>query len=89
MRVPHFLIIDHFSIATLSYGSVGVLMVLTRQTLEINMEVKYPSFPSPSLAKLVKYSTLTILSSSKLFQLLVVKKGALFRGFCREGRTIQ
>jgi hypothetical protein len=89
MRAPHFLILDHFSIATLSSGSLCVLRVLARQTLEINMEVKDLSFPGPSLVKVVKYSTLAILSSSESFQLSVVKKGPLLRGFCREGRTVQ
>jgi hypothetical protein len=89
MRAPHFLILDHFSIATLSSGSLSVLRVLTRQTLEINTEVKDPSFPGPSLAKVVKYSTLTILSSSNHFQLSTMKKGTLLRVFCREGHTVQ
>jgi hypothetical protein len=85
MRAPHFLILDHFSFATLSSGSLSVLRVLTRQTLEISTEVKDPSFPGPSLAKVVKDSTLTILSSSNPFQLSFVKKGALLRGFLQRG----
>jgi hypothetical protein len=46
--------------------------------------VKDPSFPGPSLAKVVKDSTLTILSSSGSFQPSVVKEGAPLEDFCRE-----
>jgi hypothetical protein len=56
-----------FSICKLSSGSLRVLRVLTRQTLEINMEVKDTSFLDLSLAKVVKDSTLTILFSSDQF----------------------
>jgi hypothetical protein len=45
----------------LSFGILSVLWVLTRQTLEINTEVKDPFFPDPSLAKVVKDPTLVIL----------------------------
>ena len=88
MRAPHFLILDHFSLATLSSCSLSVLRVLARQTLGINTEVKDPSFPGPSLAKVVKDSTLTILFSSDPFQLSYMKKGALLKGFLHEGRTV-
>jgi hypothetical protein len=43
-------------------------MVLSKQALEIIKEVKYSSVPDPSLANVVKYSTLTILLSSEQFQ---------------------
>jgi hypothetical protein len=43
--------------------SLDVLRVLSKQTLEINKEVKYSSVPDPSLVKVVKYPTLTILLS--------------------------
>jgi hypothetical protein len=69
MREPHFLILDHFSLATLSFGSLSILRVLTRQTQEISTEVKDPSFTGPSLAKVVKDSTLTTLFSYDPFQL--------------------
>jgi hypothetical protein len=42
---------------------LDVLRVLSEQTLEISKEVKDSSVPDPSLAKVVKYSTLTILHS--------------------------
>jgi hypothetical protein len=40
---------------------MGVLRVLTEQTLEISSVVKHPTFPDPRLAKEVKYSSLIIL----------------------------
>jgi hypothetical protein len=40
---------------------LGVLRVLTEQTLEISSVVKDPTFPDPSLDKEVKDSSLTIL----------------------------
>jgi hypothetical protein len=46
----------------LSYAAY-VLRVLSKQTLEINKEVKDPFVPDPSLVKVVKDSTLTILFS--------------------------
>jgi hypothetical protein len=64
---------------------LSVLRVLTRQTLEISTEVKDPSFPGPSLAKVVKDSTLTILFRSDHSQLLFVKQGALLKGFLQRG----
>jgi hypothetical protein len=42
---------------------LGILRVLSEQTLQINKEVKDSSDPDPSLAKVVKDSTLTILHS--------------------------
>jgi hypothetical protein len=89
MRAPHFLILDHFTFSTLSSGSLSVLRVLTKQTLEISTEVKDPSFLDPILAKVVKYSTLTILSSSDLFQQSFVKQGTLLKGFLQSGHTVQ
>jgi hypothetical protein len=88
MRVPHFLILDHFSYATLSSGSLHVLRVLTKQTIEIKTEVKDPSFPSSRLAKVVKYPTLTILFSSDPFQLSTMKEGTLLKGFSSEGHIV-
>jgi hypothetical protein len=73
------------SLVSLSSSSLTVLRVLTRQTLEISTEVKDPSFTSPSLAKVVKDSTLVILFSSYLLQLLSLRRGALLEGFCRRG----
>jgi hypothetical protein len=40
---------------------LGVLRVLTEQTLEIRLVVKYSTQPGPSLVMEVKYSFLTIL----------------------------
>jgi hypothetical protein len=40
---------------------LGILRVLTEQTLEINSMVKDSTFPDPRFAKEVKYSSLTIL----------------------------
>jgi hypothetical protein len=40
---------------------LGVLRVLTEQTLEISSVVKDPTFPDPSLVTEVKYSSLTML----------------------------
>jgi hypothetical protein len=89
MRAPHFLILDHFLFATLSSDSLSVLRVLTRQTLEISMEVKDPSFSDPCLAKVVKDSTLTILFRSDHFLLSFLKEGAILEGFLQERRTVQ
>jgi hypothetical protein len=46
----------------LSYAAY-VLRVLSKQTLEISKEVKDSSVPDPSLVKVVKDPTLTILLS--------------------------
>jgi hypothetical protein len=40
---------------------LSILRVLSKQTPEINKEVKYSSVLDPRLVKVVKYSTLTIL----------------------------
>jgi hypothetical protein len=50
---------------------LDVLRVLSEQTLEINKEVKYSFVPDPSLAKVVKYSTLTILHSLDYFATMI------------------
>jgi hypothetical protein len=50
---------------------LGVLRVLTEQTLEISSVVKDSTFPDPSLAKEVKDSSLTI-----LHQLLFIHRGS-------------
>lgn len=89
MRAPHFLILDHFSLATLNSGSLSVLRVLTRQTLEISTEVKETSFPGPSLAKVVKDSTLTILFSSDPFSAIICEEGCTVGGFPSERGTVQ
>jgi hypothetical protein len=68
---------------------LSVLRVLTSQTLEISMEVKDPSVPNPSLAKVVKDSTLTIIFKSEHSQLSVMKKGASLEGFLQEGHIVQ
>ena len=46
---------------------LGVLRVLTKQTLEIISVVKDSTYPNPSLAKEVKDSSLTILLNYRLF----------------------
>jgi hypothetical protein len=53
--------------------SLDVLRVLSQQTLEISKEVKDSSIPDPSLAKVVKDPTLTILFSSEQFQRWIVE----------------
>jgi hypothetical protein len=63
---------------------LSVLRVLTKKTPEINAKVKYTSFTGPILAKVVKYSTLTNLSSSGSFQPSIVNEGAPLEDFCRE-----
>jgi hypothetical protein len=65
--VPHSSFLSFLTLH-LELCSLDVLRVLSKQTLEINKEVKYSSVPDPSLAKVVKYSTLTILFSSEQFQ---------------------
>jgi hypothetical protein len=66
--------------------NLEVLRVLSKQTLEISKEVRDSSIPDPSLAKVVKDSTITILlvldqfCSSDLW-----KQGHSFGGFCRTG----
>jgi hypothetical protein len=58
---------------------MGVLRVLTEQTLEISLVVKDSTFPDPSLAKEVKDSSLTILHkfllSSDPFQSFICEAG--------------
>jgi hypothetical protein len=73
------------SLVSLSSSSLSVLRVLSEQTLEINKEVKDSSVPDPSLAKVVKDSTLTILFSSDPFLASFVKRGATIGGFLQRG----
>ena len=75
MRVPHFSFLI-ISICEFNYGSLSVLRVLKRQTLGFITEVKDPSFLIPILAKVVKYSTLTILFRLDHSQLSFVNIGA-------------
>jgi hypothetical protein len=62
---------------------LGVLRVLTEQTLEISSVVKDPTFPDPSLVKEVKDSSLTILHQFIQLQEHLWKQGVLLEGFCR------
>jgi len=54
---------------------------LSKQTLEINKEVKDSFVSGPSLAKVVKDSTLTILLSFRFISGGIVKTGRRFGGF--------
>ena len=54
---------------------------MSQETLEINKEVEDPSILGPSLAKEVKYSSLTILFSSDSFQESFVKEERKLKGF--------
>jgi hypothetical protein len=58
---------------------LSVLRVLSEQTLEISKEVKYSSVPDPSLAKVVKDSTLTILFIQISFNSVLWSKGTVLR----------
>jgi hypothetical protein len=69
------------SLVSLSSSSLSVLRVLSEQTLDISKEVKDSSVPDPSLAKVVKDSTLVILFNSDLLQLLSLRRVALLEGF--------
>jgi hypothetical protein len=71
--VPHssFMLFSHCD--HLSYATY-ILRVLSQETLETNKEVKDPSVPGPSLAKEVKYSSLTILSNPDPFQKTFVQE---------------
>jgi hypothetical protein len=63
-------------------------MVLSEQTLEINKEVKDFFVPDPSLAKVVKDSTLTILHSFRsVCSSDLWSQGAILRVFAGLGRT--
>jgi hypothetical protein len=63
-RVPHSSFMSFSLICFLSYATY-VLRVLSKQTLEISKEVKYSFVPDPSLVKVVKDPTLTILFSPR------------------------
>jgi hypothetical protein len=63
---------------------LGVLRVLTEQTLEISSVVKDPTQPGPSLVTEVKDSSLTILQSVTIqLQELLRQQGVLLEHFCR------
>jgi hypothetical protein len=68
---------------------LSVLTVLSEQTLEISKEVKDSFVPDPSLAKVVKDSTIVILFSSDLLHPLSLRRSALLEGFLQEGHTIK
>jgi hypothetical protein len=72
------------SLASLISSSLSVLRVLTRQILQISTKVKDSSFPGPSLEKVVKDSTLTILPRLESFHPSIGKEGTSLEGFCRE-----
>jgi hypothetical protein len=57
---------------------------LSKQTLEINKEVKDSFVPDPSLAKVVKYSTLTILFSIGQFSSGLWKQGRISGVFLQD-----
>jgi hypothetical protein len=65
----------HFSLCIFELCNLDVLRVLSKQTLEINKEVKYSSVLDSSLAKVVKYPTLTILFSSNNFSGVLWRRG--------------
>jgi hypothetical protein len=58
-----------------------VLKVLSQETLETSKEVKNPYVSSPSLAKEVKDSSLTILSNPKPFHKSFVQARRSYRVF--------
>jgi hypothetical protein len=68
--------------------SLDVLRVLTKQNLEIRKEVKDSYVPNASLAKVVKDSTLLILSILDQFVVVICgSKGAVFGVSVELGRT--
>jgi hypothetical protein len=67
---------------------LGVLRVLSEQTLDISKEVKDSFVPDPSLAKVVKDSTLTILHSFRsVCSSDLWSQGAILRVSVGLGRT--
>jgi hypothetical protein len=60
---------------------LGVLRVLTEQTLEISSVVKDPTFPDPSLVMEVKDSSLTILHQIYSVLGVFVEAGRIVGGF--------
>jgi hypothetical protein len=60
---------------------LGVLRVLTEQTLEISSVVKDPTQPGPSLVTEVKYSSLTILHQLPFSYRAVEEAGRISGGF--------
>jgi hypothetical protein len=67
---------------------LGVLRVLTEQTLEISSVVKDPTFPDPSLTKEVKDSSLTILHQFYSVTGAVEETGRSFGVFVELGHTV-
>jgi hypothetical protein len=87
-RAPHSSFMS-FSLLHLELCSLDVLRVLSKQTLEISKEVKDSSVPDPSLVKVVKDSTLTILFSFRLISRVDCEEaGHRFGGFLQVGRTV-
>jgi len=79
-RGPHSSFVS-FSLSIFELCNLNVLRVLSKQILETNKEVKDSSVPGPSLAKVVKDSTLTILLSFIFISKGIVKTGRRFGGF--------
>jgi hypothetical protein len=65
-----------------------ILRFLSKQTLEINKEVKYPYMIDPILVKVVKYSTLTILLNFRSILGGIVETGHIFGGFLQIGHIV-
>ena len=65
---------------SLSCDNLNILRVLSKQTLDINKEVKDSSIRDPSLAKVVKYS-IAILLSLDQFSVVVFEARAHICGF--------
>jgi hypothetical protein len=61
------------------------LRLLSKQTLEINREVKDPSVLDPSLVKVVKDSTLTILLRFRSISGGIMETRHIFGGFLQTG----
>jgi hypothetical protein len=70
-----------FSLRIFELCRLNILRVLSKKTLEINKELKDSFVPDPILAKVVKYSTLTILLSFRFILGGIVKVGHMFGGF--------
>jgi hypothetical protein len=71
-RVPHSSFLKFLTLHLELYN-LNVLMVLSKQTLDVSKEVRDSFIPDPILIKVVKYPTLTILSSSKQIQWGIVE----------------
>jgi hypothetical protein len=79
-RAPHSSFMS-FSLSIFELCNLNVLRVLSKQILETNKEVKDSFVPGPSLAKVVKDSTLTILLSFRLISGGIVETGRRFGDF--------